>query len=218
MLIDRAGQYSTASVTRYGGASIAEALLFTSQLSTTAFQQITDYLLDRYGIQYSYYTTSSINTICGITTGTPKPCITTDGTVGMTGNLNLNFNKVIGLSNPTNATDAANKTYVDNSYVGLFGQLIGPMTTSTSGSSQQVQKTYTITSTAFTSLTVANLHPLMIIYNQSGTNYTDSFYGSIRSMSLSGTTLTLNYNITRVDIMVLQYKLYYAVVLGENNL
>ena len=37
-----------------------------------------------------------------------------DGTVAMTGNLNLNKNKIVGLATPTSNTDAATKKYVDD--------------------------------------------------------------------------------------------------------
>ena len=37
-----------------------------------------------------------------------------DGTVAMTGNLNLNNNKIVGLATPTSNTDAAPKKYVDD--------------------------------------------------------------------------------------------------------
>ena len=37
-----------------------------------------------------------------------------DGTVAMTGNLNLNNNKIVGLATPTSNTDAATKKYVDD--------------------------------------------------------------------------------------------------------
>ena len=37
-----------------------------------------------------------------------------DGTVAMTGNLNLNNNKIVRLANPTSKTDAATKKYVDD--------------------------------------------------------------------------------------------------------
>jgi hypothetical protein len=145
---------------------------------------------------------STVNTLCGVSNNTPKACITADGTISMSGNLNLNSNKVVSLATPTNTTDAANKTYVDtavgNLFVGLFAQTIGPETTSTSTTSSQVQKTFTITNSLFTSLTI--LHPVIIVYNQSSTNYTDAFVGTVRSMSLSGTTLTLNINVTRIDV------------------
>ena len=37
-----------------------------------------------------------------------------DGSVAMTGNLNLNNNKIVGLATPTSDTDAATKKYVDD--------------------------------------------------------------------------------------------------------
>ena len=37
-----------------------------------------------------------------------------DGTVAMTGNLNLNNNKIVGLATPTSNIDAATKKYVDD--------------------------------------------------------------------------------------------------------
>ena len=37
-----------------------------------------------------------------------------DGTVAMTGDLNLNNNKIVGLATPTSNTDAATKKYVDD--------------------------------------------------------------------------------------------------------
>ena len=37
-----------------------------------------------------------------------------DGTVAMTGNLDLGSKKIINVGNPTANTDAVNKTYVDN--------------------------------------------------------------------------------------------------------
>jgi Domain of unknown function (DUF2341) len=176
MFIDRGGQWSTTAITRYGGASLAEAIMFTSQLSNVAFQQITDYLLSKYGLTWSYSTplivNPVVNTICGTSGGTAKACLTLDGTSLPTADISMNSKKITNLSDPTNPQDAVTKNYADGKLSqstadGRYLQLTGGSMT---GSLQtpNLQGNQTIYNLTFTTSSVTGYTPMCIIGESSG--------------------------------------------------
>ena len=100
----------------------------------------------------------------------------------MTGNLNMNSNKITNLGNPVNGNDASNKNYVDNNFLSLTGGTIS--------SNLLCQNYVTIGNTA------VNSYPLEI--TSTAPNLSTAFTSgyTMTSGGVSAITPTLNSNVS----------------------